>query len=237
MPRHREYAFRMKAAIVIVVYGLLLTACSSNPRIKNYTLANEAPPIQYGSEYELQPGDVLDVKFLYVPELDEEVVIRPDGRLSLPLAHEVMAGGKTSSELTEILQNEYSRELRNPYVTVIVRSFSSQKVYVSGEVEGPTMIGLDGKMTVLQAISEAGGLKDTARIDEVIVIRRNNNIKPEAIAVNLAQVVDGVDTDQDLFLKPQDIVFVPKSSIANVNQWVDQYIRRVLPFDIHYRPF
>jgi protein involved in polysaccharide export with SLBB domain len=189
-------------------------------------------------EYSLQVGDQLDIKFFYNPELNEQVTVRPDGRISLQLAHEIMVAGLTPAELAELLTKKYAMEVKRPEITVIVRSFSSQKVYVDGEVSKPGMVPLVGTVTVLQTISQAGGVKDTARTTEVIVIRRGADNQPLAIAVNLDKAIDGTDMSQDIALRPFDIVYVPKSAIANVNVWVDQYIRKNIPVytGIYYNP-
>jgi protein involved in polysaccharide export with SLBB domain len=94
------------------------------------------------------------------------------------------------------------------------------------------MFPLLGLMTVMQAISQAGGVKDTARTKEVVIIRRGAENKRLALQVNVQKVIDGTDMSQDIALKPFDIVYVPLSSIANVDVWVDQYIRRILPISI-----
>jgi protein involved in polysaccharide export with SLBB domain len=91
------------------------------------------------------------------------------------------------------------------------------------------MFPLVGFVSVLQAISQAGGMKDTARTSEVVIIRQDENHNPLVAQVNLRKVIDGTDMGQDIVLKPFDIVFVPKSPIANVNVWVDQYVRKNLP--------
>jgi protein involved in polysaccharide export with SLBB domain len=103
---------------------------------------------------------------------------------------------------------------------------------VDGEVTKSGMVTLVGFTTVLQAISQAGGVKDTARTTEVIVIRRGADNKPLVIPVNLDKAIDGTDMGQDIVLRPFDIVYVPKSPIANVNKWVDQYIRKNIPISI-----
>jgi protein involved in polysaccharide export with SLBB domain len=98
---------------------------------------------------------------------------------------------------------------------------------VDGEVGKPGMINLfslGSNVTVSQAIAQAGGLQDTARRHEVRVIRRKADKKPLVIPVNLAQVYNGTGISQDIILKPYDIVYVPKSTIANVNKWAQQYI-------------
>jgi protein involved in polysaccharide export with SLBB domain len=186
-------------------------------------------------EYRIHPGDVLEIKFLYSDEFNENIAVRPDGRISLQLAHDVMAAGRTTAELTDQLVKHYEVELRQPHITVIVRTFSSQKAYVAGEVRNPQLITLETTTTVLQAISQARGFKETARTSEVILIRRNEMEKaPMAVPLDISKVIDGTDMSQDVSLMPSDIVFVPRSHIANINLWVDQYIRKVLPIDIYY---
>jgi len=180
-------------------------------------------------EYRIQPGDQMDVKFFYNPELNESVTVRPDGRISLQLAHEIQAEGLTPAEFTKVLVQAYARELDKPEITVIMRSFAGQRVYVDGEVYKPNLVPLTPPMTVLQSISLAGGMKDTARTNGVVVIRRGLEGKPTVFTVDLNRVIDGTDTGQDVSLMPFDVVFVPRSPIANVNVWVDQYIRKNLP--------
>jgi len=222
----------MKKLRFIKSFLILLIAFGCAPTVKNPApLPNLA--VQNGpyieQEYRIQVGDQLDIKFFYNPELNEEVIVRPDGHISLQLVHKVMAVGLTPEELGELLSEKYSAELKQPEITVIVRSFGAQKVYVDGEVEKPGMLPLVGFVTVLQAISQAGGLKDTARMSEVIIIRHGLENQPFAFPVNVRKVIDGTDIHQDIPLKPFDIVYVPKSPIANINVWVDQYIRKNVP--------
>jgi protein involved in polysaccharide export with SLBB domain len=171
----------------------------------------------------------MDVKFFYNPELNESVTVRPDGRVSLQLAHEIPAAGLTPAELTQVLKQNYARELDQPEITVIMRTFEGQRVYVDGEVNRPALVPLAASMTLLQAISLAGGLKESARTSEIVLIRRGAAGKPSVFSVDLARVLDGTDTGQDVALMPFDVVYVPRSPIANVNLWVDQYVRKNLP--------
>jgi len=185
-----------------------------------------APPEQ---EYKIQVGDQLDIKFFYNAELNEQVIVRPDGRISLQLVQEVVAAGLTPAELTKLLVEKYSGELQKPVITVIVRAFGAQKIYVDGEVYKPGMFPILGNLTALQAISQAGGMKETAQVSEVIIIRRGAGNRPMAFPVYLDKALDGTDISQDIALAPFDIVYVPRSVIANVNVWVDQYIRKNIP--------
>ncbi len=209
---------------------LLLIACThvvKNPTPLSQHSIQTSPYTE--QEYRIQVGDQLDIKFFYNPELNEQVTVRPDGRISLQLVREIMTADLTPAELTDLLTKKYAKELKMPEVTVIVRSFGSQRVYVDGEVAKPGIVPLVGFVTVLQAISQAGGMKDSARMSEVVLIRRGTDNKPLTLQVNAQKVIDGTDMSQDIALKPFDIVYVPKSPIANVNVWVDQYIRKNIP--------
>lgn len=208
---------------------LILSACSSAP----------VPPVapedarvrsEAMNQFVILPGDTLSVKLFYNPELNEEVTVRPDGRISLQLVNEIIAAGRTPSQLTEILSEQYRKELKTPQVTVIVRSFSGHKIYVNGEVNKPGDFVVTTSVTLLQAIASAGGLKETAENNQVIIIRKTSAAKPLIIIADVEAAIEGRDLTQDIALLPFDIVYVPRSNIANVNQWVDQYIRKNLPF-------
>ncbi len=180
--------------------------------------------------YVIEPGDELDVRFFYNPELNEEVMVRPDGAISLPLVGQIDAAGRTVTDLENALRQSYSRELRQAAITVIVKGFAGQRVYVDGQVGEPQMVNILGSMTALQAIASAGGITADSKLEEVLVIRRAGAAgKPVVIPLNLSKAIDGTDTAQDMPLQPYDIVYVPRTAIAEVNQWVDQYIRQNIP--------
>jgi polysaccharide biosynthesis/export protein len=210
------------------LFTLFLTACATTTRNPVLPPAASSPPAVV-AEYRIQSGDQLDVKFFYNPELNEQLIVRPDGRISLQLANDIMAAGLTPLELTDRLKKKYSVEISKPEITVIVRTFSYQRVFVDGEVNKAGLVPLTEPMTVLQSISQAGGIRDTAWISGVIVIRRTLDNKLDVMQLNLEKAIDNSDMSQDVALKANDIVYVPKTTIANINVWVDQYIRRNLP--------
>jgi len=212
----------------LLIITVFITACTTHNITSAEHMGNmtTSTPLK---EYLIQPGDQLDIKFFYNPELNDLVVVRPDGRISLQLASEIPAAGLTPAQLTAALEKSYAKELANPGITVIVRSFSSQRVYVDGEVNKPGMVALLGPLTVLQSIAEAGGLKDTAKTSQVLIIRKSKDNKPQAIEVNLDDIRNAADGSENVLLAPYDVVYVPKSAVANVNQFIDQYIRRNIP--------
>ena len=126
-------------------------------------------------------------------------------------------------------------------VTVIVKTFTGRQVFVGGEVGEPGVIQLVGRMTALQAVINAGGFLDTAKREATLVIRNEEGADaPIPIRLDLEDSIDGETTVGDIQLQPFDIVYVPKTWIANANVFVDQYIRGLLMFrgwSINLNPF
>ena len=216
---------KLWAALLFLV---LVCACAGPPGQSVATMGREYSVKAIQPDYRLSPGDILDIKFFYNPELNETVMIRPDGRISLQLANEVMAAGLAPDELRKSLSDRYGKEINKPEISVIVRSFSMQRVYVDGEVFRPGMLPLAGPVTIHQAVAAAGGFRETARRTDVIIIRQVQG-RPVPLKVNMEEVLKNEDPSQDVFLAPFDIVYVPRSNIAEVNKFVDLYIRRMIP--------
>jgi protein involved in polysaccharide export with SLBB domain len=225
---------RPSAFMLIVLCASVLTACGTStaniPKAADIPAAMSAPPTAVASEYRIQPGDQLDIKFFYNPELNENITVRPDGKISLQLLDEVAAAGLTPKQLTTVLTQSYAKELRKPLVTVIMRSFSGQRVYVGGEVTQQGLQTLAPGMTVMQAVIQAGGFRETAMPSETIVIRKQSDNQPVPFKVNLASAMGGGGPDAAIVLEPSDVVFVPMSPIAEANKFVNQYIERLLLF-------
>ena len=183
--------------------------------------------------YRIHVGDALNVRFYGTPELNTKATVRSDGRISLELVGDIEAAGQTPEVLAKTLGARYGRELRNPTVTVVVQSFGGQ-VFVAGEVKRPTAISFAHGMTALQAIASAGGFRDTANLHGVVLMRvSNGEYRPHRLALNSA--VTGKDLSSDLQLQPADVLYVPRTGIAEVNLIVDQFVKKVLP-DLPYNP-
>ncbi len=165
-------------------------------------------------QYVIKSGDKLSVKFFFNPELNEQdLIVRPDGRISLQLVHEVEAANLTAPQLTALLAKRYAGQLKNPEIAVIVRAVrDQQKVYVDGEVGSPGSFVLGDSLSVLQAVALASGFNpDTAKKDEVIVIRRDQNDQQFVIKLDINAALTGRDLTQNIPLLPNDFVFVPRS--------------------------
>jgi len=179
--------------------------------------------------YTLQAGDLIDIKFYYNPELNEQAKVRPDGKISLQLIDEVSVAGLTPAQLDNTLTERYRTKLSKTDISVIVKEFAGQKVYVGGEVNAPGVVPIMSNQTSLQTILVAGGVKNTAEMRSVIIIRYQGSNRPLFFVIDLQQNLTPSSPANDIILRPYDIVFVPKSTIAKVNQFVEQYIDKLIP--------
>lgn len=216
--------FYQKFAIYLSL--LLLVSCAEAPK-HYYSLKDfPSPPIdQIGI---LRAGDSLDFKFQYWPELDDSQTIRPDGNISLQLVGEIKVDGLTPAQLNQKLKELYADKIKNPEITVIVRSLGARAVYVGGEIFTPGEVELKDKMTVLSAVMAAGGFnKTTAEIKNVVIIRFLND-KYYATTVDLESYINSPQSEP-VFLAAQDIVYVPRTKIVELNQWVEQNISKMIP--------
>jgi polysaccharide export outer membrane protein len=224
----------LNASILIIaatIASLLMLGCASQQsNVVPEAAALTAPSSAEPAPYFIQPGDQLDIKFFYNPELNETLLVRPDGKISLQLIDEVQAAGLKPSELDDVLTKKYSQELKKPSITVIVKAFGGQRIYVGGEVNRQGLIAISGNMTPLQAVLDAGGFKETASPENAIIIRKGPGNKPVPISMNLSEAMQGKTGSADFILRPDDVVYVPKSAIAKADKFVNQYIENLLLF-------
>ena len=182
--------------------------------------------------YRVQVNDVLEFLFFKNIELNQTRTVGPDGAIALQLIGTVQVVGRTIDEITADVTSLYARELVNPQVTVAVKEFSGLKVYVGGEVGLPGIQIFRGGLTAMQAVVVAGGFKPTARVDEVLLIRQGPDGKPVGTVHDLGRVIKHAEFTRDVTLVPTDIIFVPRSRIANVNRFIEQYFRNMWPIPV-----
>ncbi len=211
----------------------MLSQGSANPKLPVAIIsiapgATQLPKVPLPA-YVLMPEDEIEVKFHFQPEFNDRMKIRPDGKISLQLIDEVKASGLTPKALDQVLSERYSEVLVKPELTVIVRNFSGRNVFVGGEVGTPGMIPIKGPLTALQAILQAGGLKTTSELKNVILLRNQGSKQPLFAQINLEEGVNHTLGKNDIYLKPFDVVFVPKTKIATAGQFIEQYINKLIP--------
>jgi polysaccharide export outer membrane protein len=157
--------------------------------------------------YVIGPDDILQIVFWREKELSGDVVVRPDGRITLPLLNDVMAAGRTPEELRDVLAMEASQYFGNPNPTVVVKEIRSRKVFITGAVEKPGPYVVTAPTTVLQLIALAGGLKEYADKRNILVMRTTNG-KQNAYVVDYHAILRRQNLEQNFLLAPGDTVLV-----------------------------
>lgn len=160
------------------------------------------------STYVIGLEDVLDINIWKEPEISRIVPVRSDGKISLPLLHDVQAAGLTPVQLGTEITKELKKFFNDPQVTVIVVAMNSQKVYILGEVIKPGPVPLVPNMTVLQVLSVAGGLSQYANEKKIYVLRKENG-KEARLLFDYRQAVEGRGPGRNIVLQPGDTIVVP----------------------------
>ena len=210
----------------LVLSAVLAGAASASGAQQAPAVASQVSQAPWQPSYHFEIGDTVEFKFPFTPELDFSAPVRPDGAISFPYLGDVRLLGLTVSELSSALSTRYATVLKAPDVTIIVRSFQTLRVFVTGEVPVPGRLDFRQGMTVSQAVSTAGGFRDTANRTEIILLRQAT---PTALQVMMVSVATRAGEAGDLPLAPNDIIVVAKSRIARLGQLVRQYTRDLLP--------
>ena len=179
--------------------------------------------------YRISAGDELSLRFLLNPDLNTGVQVGPDGRGVFPLISSVKVAEMTVEEANGLLSQAYSQILRRPDVQVMITTYGSSQVYVGGEVRTPGVYPIRGQLTPAQAVMMAGGLATTARLGKVAIIRQRPNGQMLMKEVDLQAYLTKGQGFGPFTILPGDLIFVPRSSIAEVDRFVDQYITGLLP--------
>jgi polysaccharide export outer membrane protein len=214
------------------LYILLLTGSTAclflgcESRFKCEASLPEGPPDE--QRVTLEAGDVVEVRFFYTPELNVSQAVRPDGKIALQLIGDVPVRGKSPEDVRQELLTLYQPHLKEPDVAVIVQSFLHRRVFVGGQVLRPGVIQMPRPMTALDAIMESGGFQlPQAEVGNVIIVRHENDQR-YGYCIDLKPALRGGQV-RPFYLEPEDIVYVPRTRITEIGQWVDQHINNLLP--------
>jgi polysaccharide export outer membrane protein len=171
--------------------------------------AQEHQPVHSDNSYLIGADDVLEIDVYKEQEVSRTVLVRADGKISLPLAGELMAGGRTPLQLEQEIANRLKDFISEPVVAVIVKESKSRKINILGMVIKPGAYLLTGSTTVLDAIAMAGGFKDFAKQKSIYVLRKGDNGAEQRLPFNYKDVIKGKNTEQNILLQPNDSVVVP----------------------------
>jgi polysaccharide export outer membrane protein len=192
--------------------------------------------VDMSPDYRFYPGDEIEIDVLSAPELNRTVTVGPDGRISLPMIAPLRAADLTALELHDALISAYAQQLRTPEIDVIPKSFASRQVFVGGEVARPGIYQMPAAMDAFQAVTLAGGFLPSARKGGVLVMSRGGDGVAHVSAIDLSDRALRAGLRGATPLSRYDIVYVPRSHIAQINLFMQQYVRDALPiqFSLYY---
>ena len=170
--------------------------------------------------YRLQPGDVLEVQYRYSPEFNQTVTVQPDGYVTLEIGGDLKIAGFTIEETRQAILRQASKRLQDPVATIVLKEFQKPYFVVAGEVTTPGKIEMRERVTAIQAIMLAGGMKETAKSSQVVVFRKINSDMAEVKLLNLKSVRRTSDLENDLTLQAGDMVFVPRDRISKIERFM-----------------
>ncbi len=199
--------------LVLAVLGQMSAQSFSPPKDSSLAAAattTRAPVVSPArdAEYTIGPEDVLQISVWKEADISSSVPVRPDGKISLPLLNDVQAAGLTPVQLAAVITQRLKQFIAEPHVTVIVSAMNSRKAYVMGQVARQGAIPLVSNLTVLQALSAAGGPVQFANIKKIYILRTEGG-KQEVLPFNYAAVIKGKNPEQNINLKPGDTIVVP----------------------------
>lgn len=205
------------------LFGLLLSIIPATAQVNTPTKLQDqkSAPVRKDNEqgrvlpsatddptYKIGAGDVLDISVWKEPSISRAVPVRPDGKISIPLLNDIVAAGLTPMELMAQLTEKLRKFVSDPQVTVVVTEINSRRIFVLGEVSRPGAFSMLPNMTVLQAISSAGGFTLFANQKKIYVLRDDDG-KQKKFLFDYRQVVRGEKPEQNIILKSGDTIVVP----------------------------
>ncbi|MGH9773813.1 MAG: polysaccharide biosynthesis/export family protein [Candidatus Acidiferrales bacterium] len=172
--------------------------------------------------YQICKGDLMDLNFPITPEFNQTVTVQPDGYVTLIGAGDVHVEAQTVPQLTETIRAAYSKILHDPIVSITLKDFNKPYFVVAGEVGHPGKFDLRGDTTVVEAVAIAGGFTPNAKNSQVLLFRRASSEWYEVTKVNVKQLLNAKNLQEDMHLRPGDMLYVPKSLVGRVSRFVPQ---------------
>lgn len=199
---------RVAVCVIVCAFFTVIHAQGSQTSASNQKGASSnAAAVVLPKGYVIGPEDVLSIVVWREKDMSSDVVVRPDGKISLPLLNDVQAAGYTPEQLAEIVEKTAAKYVTDSDATVIVKAINSRKVFVLGEVAKPGTVPLTSEMNVLQLIAQVGGFLEYANKGNVTILRTENG-RERRFKFNYNEVVEGRNLQQNIMLQPGDTVLI-----------------------------
>ena len=242
----------MRRIILALTMASVLGGCASNglysgvvKEARNYRTPSPSPTQHFpvappypswtdtDEAYRFYPGDEIEIQVIGATELSRSLTVGPDGRIYPQLLEPIMVADRTPQELRAILEQGYARQLKNPTVNIVPKSFVSQKIFIGGEVSKPGIYELNGEIDPLQAIIMSGGFMNSAKREEIVVLRRGVGGQPFMRTYDLKSVFASPEGFAQLpRLRRFDVVWVPRSRVSEVGLFTQQFLKDALPITL-----
>jgi polysaccharide export outer membrane protein len=205
--------YKLLFLVALCVFSMPLAALAQDQRAPRLSTVTE-------ERYRLQPGDVLELQFRYSPEFNQTITVQPDGYISLEIGGDVKVAGMTVEQTRLLILKKAGMRLQDPVATVILKEFQRPYFVVAGEVTQPGKIEMRERVTAIQAIMLAGGMKETARSSQVVVFRKINSDMAEVKVLNLKTIRRTSDLENDVTLQAGDMVYVPRDKLSKIERFM-----------------
>jgi protein involved in polysaccharide export with SLBB domain len=228
-----EFKLTLPALFLLLVLCLFNFNCAgpaASPNVKPaiFQVPLYRPESQM-PEYKIGIGDELEFKFFGNERFNEYVIVRPDGRITLQRIGDFYVNGMTPSVLDSTITRTYSEIINAPDITIFIRKCSGKFVYVTGEVKMPGPYPLQNGLTLVQALALARWETDNANLKSILLLRRTNETTMAAQAVNVQEMLKNGGTHADIVLEGDDVIFVPRTFIADLEHFIRNYYDIILP--------
>jgi len=176
--------------------------------------------VKRDARYRLNPSDVVEVNFRLSPEFDASVPIQPDGFITIPNLGDVKVADLTLSEAVAAIKQKASERLNDPEVTVELKTFQTPYFIVGGQVASPGKIDFHGHVTAIEAVQLAGGFKDGAKTNQVLLIRRIDDQNAETKLINYRKVLRHYQANEDVQVQAGDMLYVPQTALTKITPYI-----------------
>ncbi|MDP9172004.1 MAG: polysaccharide biosynthesis/export family protein [Acidobacteriota bacterium] len=173
-----------------------------------------------GSTYRLHPGDTIEIHYTYTPEHDQTATLQPDGFVTLKLGGSMKVSELTVEETAAVVKKAAAVRLNEPEVAVLLKDYIKPHIVIAGEVMKPGTYDLHGRVTLIEALSWSGGMKDTSKQTRVLLVRRSNPEMASVRVIDVKSLMTANNVHEDIELNPDDMLIIPKNMLGRIEPYV-----------------
>ena len=198
----------------------IAVACVCLVQVPSCAMAQQLTTRPSPPRYILRPGDTLNLQYRLTPELNQTVVIQPDGFVDLNVASDLHLSGLTVSEAHNLIVQKEEGKLNKPELNLVLEEFTRPSITIAGEVLKPGQFEMKEHMTALGAVLIAGGFTQSAQVGQVLLFRKVNDQMAEVTKLNLNDIRKTAQLERDRTLQPGDMLYVPRDKFSRIQRYL-----------------